>query len=166
MYDNIPSKNLTLLKSLIGTRIVFVSRYIFKSDFDLDDFQQNADGSVEITFDNGTVTHFSAFTTGSSVAIFEGKAPLYGESYVYMDVSHNSFWSSRIGQKITNINILQLESFSADYPAECVLEIIFENNTRACIEYIDENEKVFDALTVTSEFYESNLIRHQILTSK
>ncbi len=163
MYDHIPSQKLKLLKSLIGRKIVFVSRYILKSDFYLDDFQQNADGSVEIKLDTGTVIHFRAFTTGASVAVFEGKAPLYGDSYVYMNVSHNSFWSSRIGQKIASINILQVESFDKYYPAECVLEIIFENKTTACMEYID-NEDFFDALRVTSEFDESNLIRHQVLS--
>lgn len=161
MNDHLLLQNLPLFKSLIGTQIISVSRYILKSDSHIDEFQQNGDGPVEIQFDNGTVIHFRAYTQGNSVTIFTGKMPLYGDSYMYMDVTHNSFWSSRIWQKITDVYIFQSEHFVPDFPLECVLEMFFANNTNACIEYID-NEEFFDALRVTSQFDKSNLIRHKV----
>lgn len=162
MSKQLLSQNLNILKSLIGTRIVSVSRYLLKSDFHVDDFQQNADGPVEITFDNGTIIYFNSFTSGESISMFEGKMPLYGESYVYKDVSNNLFWSSRIRQKITKMYVLKSEYFSTDFPLECVLEIFFENNTKACVEYLSD-EDFIDTLRVTSKFNESHLLRIEVL---
>ena len=100
MYKTIASQNLDILKPMIGAKITAVKRQLYKSDADLNDFQQNADGPIEIMLDDNRVVNFRALTKANSISLFEGKMPTYGESYVYMDVSHNLFWKSKIEQRI------------------------------------------------------------------
>lgn len=158
MYKTIASQNLHILKPLIGTKITNVTRQLYSPDADLENFQQNADGPIEIQFDNDIVVNFRALTEANSIAIFEGKMPIYGESYIYMDVSHNSFWKSRIRQKIVEIYILQSEFCSEENPCEFGLEIVFENNNKVCIEYLDEDDFP-DTLRIVDECKELKLKR-------
>jgi hypothetical protein len=150
MYKTLASQNLDILKRMIGAKIISVTRQIYSGDTNLDDFQQNADGAIEIKFDNDIIVNFRALTEANSISVFKGEMPVYGESYIYTNVSNNSFWTSRIGQKITEIYILQSEFCSVENPSEFGLKIVFENNTKVCIEYLDE-EDFPDTLRIVNE---------------
>ncbi len=57
MQYKLPSKNIELLKSLIGQKIIKVSRQLFKNDMNCENYEQLADGSVELVFDNNRREH-------------------------------------------------------------------------------------------------------------
>ncbi len=140
MTSTLPSKNMEILKSLLGKKIVSVKRQFFKEDMDLDEYQQNADGPIEFRFDDNTVVHFFAETEIFSVGIIAKVMSHYGNSYEQIDVSNNSFWSSRINQMISKVTLLKASDWSEDYPSEFGVEILFNNGKKVLIEYLDEEE--------------------------
>ena len=140
MNNTLPSQNLRLLKSLLGKRIISVKRQLFKGDMDLPDYEQNADGSVEFTTNDGLAIHFVADTEAYSVGIASGEMPLYGDSYELVDVSSNSFWDERVDQEITQVTLLKSTDWSDDYPCEFGIKISFANEKEVLIEYKDEED--------------------------
>lgn len=151
MNDTLPSQNLRLLRKLLGKRIISVKRQLFKSDMDLPDYEQNADGPVEFTISDNLAIHFVADTEALSVGVASGVMPLYGDSYELADVSNNSFWGERVGQETTQITILRSTDWSKDYPCEFGVEILFANGKKALIEYKDE-EDYPDMIKVTGSY--------------
>lgn len=138
MTNTLPSKNSNLLKSLLGKRIVSVKRQIFKDDMDLNDWQQNADGPIEFQFDNDMVIHFIVKTELDSIGVIVGKMPRYGDSYLPIDVSNNSFWFARVGHEIIRLTLLKSPEWSGDYPSEFGVEVLFSNGKKALVEYLNE----------------------------
>jgi hypothetical protein len=69
MSNSLPSNQLDLLRSILGASIFSVMRQIFKSDFDLQDYQQNADGPIELKFDTVDSIYFDANAEGFSVGV-------------------------------------------------------------------------------------------------
>jgi len=140
MSDTIPSKNLMLLRKLLGERIISVKRQLYKGDRDLPDYQQNADGPIEFTISDGLAIHFVAGTEIFSVGVAFGEMPIYGDSYELVNVTNNSFWGERVGQEITQVAILKSIDRSEDYPCEFGIDISFSNGKRVLIEHKDEEE--------------------------
>lgn len=140
MSSTLPSKNIEVLKSLLSKKIISVKRQLFKDDMDLDEYQQNADGPIEFRFDDNTVVHFFANTEMFSVGVIAEAMPNYGDSYEYLDVSKNPFWSVRVNQEISKITFLKSSNWSEGYPSEFGIEILFGNGKKVLIEYLDEEE--------------------------
>ena len=66
--------------------------------------------------------------------------PQYGDNHIYKDLTNNSFWKQRVNQKVVKVLILKAVNTTEKNPIEYGVEFEFENNTRACIEFIDEVE--------------------------
>ena len=150
MGNTLPSQNLTLLKSLLGKEIVKVKRQLFDNDLDLEDYEQNADGPIEITTNDGLVMHFIADTERCSIGVVPGEMPRYGDSYSQRDVSTNSFWGDRIGKKISQVILCQHSDFSEYIPSEYGVEISLINGQLARFEYINEIDNP-DTIRVTDQ---------------
>ena len=140
MSNSLPSRNLSLLKKLLGNKIVSVKRQLFQGDTDLVDYEQNADGPVELVVSDGSVVHFVADSETFSVGVVPGKMPRYGDSYNYKDLSDNFFWHNRVGQEIKQLVIFKSPDYSTDYPSEFGIEILFANKKKVLIEYRDEED--------------------------
>ena len=140
MDNTLPSQNSKLLKNLLGKKVVLVKRQLFKSDMDLADFEQNADGPVELTISDDSVLHFVADTEGFSIGVVPGEMPHYGDSYNLRNLSGNVFWGDRVDQEITQLTLFKSSDYSDDYPSEFGLEISFINGKKVLIEYKDEED--------------------------
>ena len=136
----LPSKNIKLLKRLLGKKIVRVSRQLFRDDMAYEDYEQAADGPVQFSFDDGTTIHVVALTEQISVGIAKGEMDVYGDSYFYADVTDNDFWKPRLNQAICHISLLQLEDADARYPGEVAIEFEFQNGKKAVMEYLNDEE--------------------------
>ena len=62
----------------------------------------------------------------------------YGDSYIFKNLTDNLFWKQRIGEAITRITIFRSIYASEDNPLEFAVEFEFKNDTKACIEYLNE----------------------------
>lgn len=148
-----PSRNVTILRSMLGRTIIAVKRYLFEGDMYRENYQQSADGAVEISLDNGCSVHFVAEPETFSVGVMTGPMPRYGESYVLADVTDNSFWHSRVGQKIDWIRIHKAPSGTEECPEEFGLCFFLSNQESICIEYFDEQD-YFDSIRVVAKHAE------------
>ena len=146
----LPSESIELLKSLIGFKIIKVSRQLFKDDMNQTNYEQIADGSVEFVFNNKKVISFSHWLEVESVSITNAKMNQYGDSYVYKDLTNNLFWKNRINNKIVRIVLVKSIYGSEDNALEFAVEFEFENDTKACIKYINE-ENFPDTLRVIEQ---------------
>lgn len=136
----LPSKNITLLKLLTSKKITNVERQIYIGDNDLSDFEQNADGPIQLTLDGGMIVYFFAITELNSIGLSANLMPTYGDSYKTIDVTRNYFWRSRINKSILEIHILQSIYASKNNPSEFGVEFIFSDRSKVCFEYLDEEE--------------------------
>ncbi|ELS01075.1 hypothetical protein Xen7305DRAFT_00007760 [Xenococcus sp. PCC 7305] len=157
----LPSTNIDLLKSLIGKKIVKVRRQIIKNEMNLDNFEQEADGPVELTFDDHKVISFIDWADPSSVGVADREMTIYGGEYLLMELTNNSFWQQRIEQKIVQVIILNDLGTSVDYPGEFGIEIEFENNKQVCIEYADD--AVYSDVLRVSEKFERRQCKKQVI---
>jgi hypothetical protein len=157
----IASSSIALLKSIIGKRIVSIRRQVLKSDMDLDNFEQMADGPTEIRLDNNKVICFAAVAEINSVGVLDGEIRRYGESYMPIEVTNNLFWNRRVNQEIIQVDILKSRYYSAENPSEFGIEFRLENNTQFCIEYLDE-EDFPDTIRVLNKYQKANYIRQVI----
>ena len=66
-------------------------------------------------------------------------------------MTNNLFWRQRVGQTITEVTIIKSIYATEDNAMEFGVEFEFENGLKACIEYVDDNEYVFDALIITEQ---------------
>ena len=140
MQYTLPSDNVDFFKSLIGLKIIKVSRQLFKDDMNRENYEQLADGSIEFVFNNNKVISFFPWTEVESVSISDTKMNQYGDSYIYKDLTNNSFWKQRVNKTITKIVIVKSIYGSEDNPLEFAVEFEFENDTKACIEYINDED--------------------------
>ena len=161
MNSALPLQNIELLNSFLGKKISVVKRQLFKDDMDLDEYEQNADGPVELTFDDKTVVHFVAETETLSIGVIGGCMPRYGANYALTTISNNSFWCDRTEQKIVRIVVLKSCHWSEDYPSEFGIEIWFENGKKVLIEYL--NEEDFPDMIKVAEQYEGQPCLSQII---
>ena len=146
-----PSYNAELLKLLLGKKIVSVKRQLFTDDKFEDDYEQDADGPIELTFDDKIVIHFIAETEITSVGIVSGSMPKYRDSYEMADVTGNSFWQERVGQEIKQISYLKAISGSESYPYEFGVELLFRNGKKVLFEYLDDEEHL-DMIRVADQY--------------
>lgn len=160
MNNLLLSSNAAVLRNLLGEKIISVTRQLFKDDMDLDDYEQSADGPVELTMTNGSVLHFIAFTEACSVGVVSGGMPRYGDSYEFRDLTMNLFWGGRVGQELRRLNILKISELEDPNPCEAV-DIIFQNGERVVIEYISDEENL-DMIRVTDRNLRSHSIRQII----
>ncbi|WP_172564983.1 hypothetical protein [Vibrio navarrensis] len=128
-----------VLKSILNKEIVAVHRQLFKNDMSMVDYEQSADGPIEFTMSDGTNIHFLANTENLSVEVCAGKMPLYGDSYLWVDVSGNYFWKDRIRCKIDEIEVLQDLNWNEEYSCEFGVLISFSNKNKVMIVYKDED---------------------------
>ena len=140
LNNSLPSQNLDCLRSLIGKKIVSVRRQIFKDDMDLPEFEQKGDGPVELVTSDGSTLHFISQTETLSVGIVSGAMSRYGDSYEQRDVSNNSFWVDRLGEKVKQVLLLKAKSSTDQYPEEFGVELVFSNGKKVVIEYRDEED--------------------------
>lgn len=145
---SIPSENTELLQAALGKRLLGVRRQLFVDDKFLQNYEQEADGPVELTLSDGLILHFVDESALMSVGVASGKMPKYGESYEQLDVSKNVYWSERIDKIITGIDVFASDSREPMYPCEFVA-IYFENNLYTKIVYLDEDEYQFDAIKIS-----------------
>jgi hypothetical protein len=157
----IASNSIALLKSIIGKRILMVKRQVLRSDMDLENFEQLADGPIEIRLDNNKVICFEAITEINSVGVLNGEIRHYGESYIPIEVTNNLFWQNRINQEIIQIDILKSKYYSTENPSEFGIEFRLENGTQFCIEYLDE-EDFPDTIRVIDYYQGAEYIRQAI----
>ena len=140
MQPTLPSKKIELFQSLINTQILSVRRHIFKSDRDLENFEQLADGTTEIKFNNNKIVCFVALAEANSVGVCEEKLQDPGSSYIILDLTANHFWQTRINQPIQKIEVIKSEYASENNPSEFAVEFQLKNGKCVCIEYLDEEE--------------------------
>ena len=162
MDNTLPSQNSGLLKNLLGKKVVSIKRQLFQSDMDLADFEQNADGPVELTISDNSVIHFIADTEVFSIGVVPGEMPRYGDSYNLKDLSGNIFWVDRVGQEITQLMLFKSSDYSDDYPSEFGIEISFVNGKKVLIEYKDE-EDYPDMIRVADHYSDQPCINELIV---
>ena len=151
MNCSIPSRNPELLKKLLGKKIVSVKRQLFEGDMDLFDFEQSADGPIELTINDVSKIHFFAKTEAASVGVASGGMNHYGDSYEQRDVSNNTFWAERLGQEIKQILLLKTTDSSEECPGEFGVELFFSSGVGVLIEYRDE-ENYPDMIRVSESY--------------
>jgi hypothetical protein len=161
MATGIPSENIILLQHFLDRSIVKVSRQLLKSDMNLDDFEQMADGPTEIQLDDGTFFSLYALSEIGSIGIQGGKMKQYGDSYTFVDVTNNDFWRARVGKKIKSIEILQSKYASPDNPSEFGIKLGLESSTEVNFEYLDE-EDYPDTIRVVAKYIGPDYLRKQI----
>ena len=150
MQHTLPSNNVDFLTSLIGLKIIKVSRQLFKSDLNQENCEQMADGSIEFIFNNHKIISFYSYTEVESISVSNTKMNQYGDSYIYKDLTNNLFWKKRVNKTITKITIVQSVYASKENSLEFAVEFEFENETKACIEYIND-EDFPDTLRIIEE---------------
>ncbi|NES98365.1 MAG: hypothetical protein F6K32_24920 [Desertifilum sp. SIO1I2] len=158
MNPNLPFQKQKLFQNLVNTKIVSVRRHIFISDMDLDGFEQMADGSTEIKFNNSKIICFVAIAEANSVGVIEQSLPITGSSYISLNLTNNNFWQERINQKIEKIEILKSQYASNNNPSEFAVEFQLKNGKCVCIEYLDE-EEFPDTIRVIEKYEENQCIR-------
>lgn len=151
MEKQILSKNLSILESLLGRKIVQIKRQIFLGDLDLKNFEQSADGPIEFKLDDNRSINFFPITSVNSVGIEERCMKRYGESYQLKDVTGNSFWEKRRNIKIVSLKILKSKYASEENPEEFGLQFILENDENFLIEYLND-EEIPDTLRLAEEY--------------
>lgn len=161
MSLKIPSKNTDLLQHFIGDYIVKINRQIFKGDMDLEDFEQMADGPIEISLSSGTVLCFYALSEINSIAIQEGSMSDYGESYTFYDVTDNDFWRIRTGKIIKSISILKSKYASLENSSEFGIGLKLDNGLEVYFEYLDE-EDFPDTVRITEKYLGPECLKQEI----
>ena len=151
LKDRIPSANWRLLKSLVGKSIIRVKRQIFKSDLNLRNYEQMADGYTELLFNDGQTINIFALTKILNVGITKCQVIANNDSYVIKDVTSNSFWQQRINREIIRIVISKSIYASEIYNSEFGLQIEFQNNTQLIFEYLSE-ENCLDTIRIISNY--------------
>lgn len=158
MQYTLPSDNINLLKTLIGQKITKVSRQLLESDMKQENYEQMADGPTELVFSNDRVVSFFPLTEIFSVGVTNTEMHQYGDSYIYKDLTDNLFWKQRVGQAIMKVLILKSANATEKNPMEFGVEFEFENDTRACVEFIDEGEFP-DTLRIIEKYEETECIK-------
>ena len=151
MEYTLPSDNIDFFQSLIGQKIIEVSRRLLESDLYLKDYEQMADGATELVFDDGKVISFFSWTEIFSVGVVANeKIPRSGKYSIYKNLTNNSFWKQRVNQKITKVTIFKSIYATEDNALEFGIEFEFENESKVCIEYVDGKE-ISDTLRVIKQ---------------
>ena len=163
MTLKIPSNNCDNLRHIIGKFVTKVARQILKSDMDLNDFEQMADGPTEISLDDGSILCFYALPEVNSIAIQRECMSEYGESYIYCNVTENNFWKVRVKSKIKSVNILKSKYSSLENPSEFGVGLKLENGLEIYFEYLDE-EDFPDTVRVTAEYLGPECLKQEIFS--
>lgn len=135
-----PTQSIDLLKMLLGKRLISARRQLFKHDMELNDYEQNADGPLELHFSSDLVLHFFAITETFSLGVAPGEMPRYGDSYINTDVTHNEFWRKRIGNEVSRIAILTSLDSGKWHRCEFGIKIELKNSVGIFIQYLDEED--------------------------
>lgn len=128
---------------------------------DLKNFEQMADGTTEIKFDNNKGVCFVAITEANSVGVIEETLQFTGSSYIIFNVTNNIFWKERVNQTISKIEILKSKYASDDNPSEFAVEFQFKNSKCVCIEYLNE-EEFPDTIRVIEKYEDDQCIRLEL----
>ncbi len=140
-----------LFKGFVGAKIVGVRRQIFEGDMDREDFEQNADGPLEVTLNSGRTFVFFSNTESFSVEVQAGEMPMYGESYKVFDLTNTFFWSCRVNREIRNITAMKSKDANEQFALEFGLQIDLDNDLSFYVEYIDEADFP-DMIRVTEKY--------------
>lgn len=141
----------SLFKSILNSKIVRVRRQLYDGDFDVFDYEQNADGPVELDFDNGVTLYFAADTESFSVKVGVGAMPIYCESYKLLDLSNNDFWRLRVGKIVDGVSVLKGADSDSVYLFEFGVELLLAGGISVLVEYLDSSE--FPDMIKVSEKY-------------
>ena len=161
MISGIPSENIDLLKRIQNKSIIQVTRQIYKSDMNIDDFHQMADGPTEFTLDNGDVFNLFAITEINSIGIQEGKMKTCSDSYCEIDVTNNDFWKERLKKKICSILIFKSKYASVNNPSEFSIVLQLECGKEIYFEYLNEGDFP-DTARITPEYLGPECIKRKI----
>lgn len=142
--------SIEILKTMLGRRLVAVRRQIFTDDMFLEDYEQQADGPVEFTLSDNVILHFVAEDMLMSIGVVSGPMPRYGESYKLMELSNSSYWSDRVGKKVTKIDVFSSDFRKSGWPCEFI-KVSFENGMYTKIIYLDSDELQFDAIKISDK---------------
>ncbi|MBN1378585.1 MAG: hypothetical protein JXA04_05065 [Gammaproteobacteria bacterium] len=154
MSYSLASKKLEYLKSLLGKEIIVVRRQLLASDLEVLDSsscEQEADGPIELKFNDSNIASFVADTESMSIVLAEYKMQKWGDSYTTVDVSKNSFWSARLNKKIERIEILISNYTSEKYPSEFGLVFTLFGGVQFVIEYLSDSEHT-DVIRLTNNY--------------
>ena len=143
-----PTQNIDLLKMLLGKRLISARRQLFKHDMELNDYEQSADGPLELRFSSDLILHFFAITETFSLGVAPGEMPRYGDSYIDTDVTYNKFWGKRIGNEVSRIAILTSLDGGKRHRCEFGIKIELKNRLDILIQYLDEEDSP-DMIMVT-----------------
>lgn len=161
MNTSILSQNTELIKSFSGSKITQVKRQVFKGDMDLKDFEQMADGPIEIKLDDDRVIYFSAITEIDSIGINCCHMKKYGENYLTRDVSNNQFWKNRIGRAIKSVILLQSKYAYKTNLIEYGIEFALDGKLFFVIEYVNK-EGMPDTLRVVENHSDTACVRIKV----
>lgn len=113
----------------------------YNEELDLEWQDQELDGDTYLVFSNDKTVLFSAYTECFSVKFFLDKIIDLNE---YKELSFNSFWEKRIGNKVIEISPLYSEHRSNPYGVRFVLS----NDLSFDLVYVYDNEYTSDALVI------------------
>ncbi|MBF0366698.1 MAG: hypothetical protein HQK50_14085 [Oligoflexia bacterium] len=150
MNKNILSCNQKSLKKIIGKKIIKVERQIFKDDDDLDDYEQNADGYIQFTFDDNFIIYFFPLTELESIGVKEIEMPKLGDSYQWINPSCNEFWSNKTNVVITAIDVIISRFRTCSQPMEHALTFHLKNSQQFSIEFMSD-DNCLDTLRVVGK---------------
>ena len=136
----IPTDYAAHLKGILGNRLLSVVRWLYQEDRDRQDFDESADGPTSLFFESGLVLHVEPAPELESLKLSGGDTRDYSGSYHRTDVSKNSFWSQRIGQRVSQIEVFRSKYSSPTFPAEFGLQLTFENDLTVALEYINDED--------------------------
>ena len=128
------------LRVLEGRRLTRVVRWLFESDSDRTDFEQDADGPTSLYFEPSLLIHIQPDTEKCGLKVSDADPSGFGPGYVARDVSRNRFWAQRTGARVIHVEILKSVHATQDLPSEFGLEVHFHQGLTAGLEYIDTEE--------------------------
>jgi hypothetical protein len=151
MSQQAPS--VTLMKKLIGKKIVRVRRCVFDDDYrhyGIEERDQASDGATEFLTGDGFTITVIRDTDAMAVQLVAGPIADEGENFHLKDVTGNSFWSARLGRTIIMIDALQ-SRYEPSAAAFFVMEVFFDQAPSFVIEYVSDEDHV-DQIHLCSQY--------------
>lgn len=149
-----PYMDTRVLEGILGKRLISARRQLYKDDFFMENYEQEADGPVELAFSDGGCVHFVIRDSWMSVGAVDGPMPKYGEGYQFSDVSNNAYWNKRVRSVVARVDVFSSKIRSRHFPCESV-KITFDNMLHTNIVYNDMENNQTDAMIIADYEHES-----------
>ena len=155
---------LKILGSFLGARLIEVRRYLYRNDLENLDprvAEEEADGPIEFSVDNGLVLTITSRTEDMSIAVTKGALRVLGPSFTLRNISANEFWAARIGRTIEAVELLE-----SPYPkvgrSVFGVEVSLVGAPAFVVEYISDDHHV-DQLRVTGRYVGGSCARTKLV---